>query len=77
MPSGEEISEAFENYLSAIEDRDRNRADQRGLPHSEETARRLRDHFVVDSEEPEQQLDDDQRDTPHGESPDGQGDDPR
>ena len=77
MPSGEEISEAFENYLSAIEDRDRNRADQRGLPHSEETARRLRDHFMVDSEEPEQQLDDDQRDTPHGESPDGQGDDPR
>ena len=35
MPSGEEISEAFENYLTAIEDRDRN--EQRSLPH---TARR-------------------------------------
>ncbi|OEY03748.1 proteasome protein [Corynebacterium sp. BCW_4722] len=45
MPTGEEISEAFENYLTAIEDRDRERP---SLPHSEETDQRLRDHFFID-----------------------------
>jgi len=52
MPSGEEISEAFENYLTAIEDRDRNRDHQRSLPHSEETDRRLRDHYFIDPSAP-------------------------
>ena len=52
MPSGEEISEAFENYLTAIEDRDRNRDQQRSLPHSEETDRRLRDHYFIDPSAP-------------------------
>ena len=52
MPSGEEISEAFENYLTAIEDRDRNRDQQRSLPHSEETDRRLRDQYFIDPSAP-------------------------
>ena len=77
MPSGEEISEAFENYLTAIEDRDRNRSEQRSLPHSEETDQRLRDHFFIDPDDSEQQPDDDQRGPSNGETPDGQGDDPQ
>ena len=77
MPSGEEISEAFENYLTAIEDRDRN--EQRSLPHSEETDQRLRDHFFIDPSAPERSLDDDQRDSTGGDTTDGggDGDDPR
>lgn len=53
MPSGEEISEAFENYLTAIEDRDRTREEQRSLPHDEATDQRLRDHFFIDPAQPE------------------------
>lgn len=51
MPTGEEISEAFENYLTAIEDRDR--GDRRGLPRSEEDDQRLRDHYFIDPDAPE------------------------
>nr|WP_246815341.1 PAC2 family protein [Corynebacterium sp. HMSC08F01] len=61
MPSGEEISEAFENYLTAIEDRDRNRGQQRSLPHDENTDRRLRDYYFIDpdAEEGDGDSDDD------------------
>lgn len=48
VPSGEEISEAFENYLTAIEDRDRGGRNQPSLPHDAETDQRLRDHFFLD-----------------------------
>lgn len=72
MPSGEEISEAFENYLTAIEDRDRN--EQRSLPHSEETDQRLRDHFFIDPSAPERSLDDDQGGSTGGDTTDGGGD---
>lgn len=66
MPTGEEISEAFENYLTAIEDRDRDQ--QRSLPHSEETDQRLRNHFTIDPSTPQQPLDDGQGGRPEGDS---------
>ncbi|MDY5785973.1 PAC2 family protein [Corynebacterium sp.] len=44
-PSGEEIGEAFENFLAAIEDRDR---EQRSLPYDEATSARLSDHYYID-----------------------------
>lgn len=77
MPSGEEISEAFENYLTAIEDRDRGQRDsqQRSLPHSEETDQRLRDHFFIDPSEQSQQRGDDQGDSRNDDRADGEGND--
>lgn len=51
VPTGEEISEAFENYLAAIEDRDRD--GRPSLPHGEETDQRLRDHYFIDPDDGE------------------------
>lgn len=50
VPSGEEISEAFENFLAAIEDRDR--ASQE-LPLDDDALNRLGDHYLIDPDEPE------------------------
>ncbi|AWB84158.1 PAC2 family protein [Corynebacterium liangguodongii] len=55
MPSGEEISEAFENFLSAIDDRDSDSFGERALPSRGETTTRLADHFYTypESNDPE------------------------
>lgn len=45
VPSGEEISEAFENFLAAIEDRDRPRQE---LPLDDDHWQRLGDHYLID-----------------------------
>ncbi|UIZ91381.1 PAC2 family protein [Corynebacterium sp. CNCTC7651] len=50
VPSGEEISEAFENFLAAIEDRDRPRGEV-GSAFSEDDRQRLSDHYFVDPAE--------------------------
>ncbi|WP_342319885.1 PAC2 family protein [Corynebacterium mayonis] len=53
-PSGEEIGEAFENFLAAIEDRDRDRGrtkpDSRSLPYDESTSERLSRHYDIGSD---------------------------
>ncbi|WJY68217.1 PAC2 family protein [Corynebacterium auris] len=52
-PSGEEIGEAFENFLAAIEDRDR----ERGLPHGEPEDTRLSDYYDISPEQDQDQED--------------------
>ncbi|WP_165165099.1 PAC2 family protein [Corynebacterium qintianiae] len=48
MPSGEEIGEAFENFLSAIGDRDNDHFGERALPFGEDVDSRLADHYTTD-----------------------------
>ncbi|MCP1387229.1 PAC2 family protein [Corynebacterium sp. TA-R-1] len=50
VPSGEEISEAFENFLAAIEDRDRALGEGHS-PGEDESTRRLSDHYFIDPSE--------------------------
>ena len=55
VPSGEEISDAFENYLTAIEDRDRvlgQDEQQLSLPFGDDENNLLMDHFLIDPEDP-------------------------
>ena len=60
MPTGEEISEAFENFLSAIDDRDNDRFGERALRFGEDVDSRLADHYFTDASEdhPERRDDD-------------------
>ncbi|WP_291313740.1 PAC2 family protein [Corynebacterium sp. UBA2622] len=58
-PSGEEIGEAFENFLAAIEDRDRNGSSGRGLPFNEDGDTRLEDHYDLNPPAGEEQDDSD------------------
>ena len=54
VPSGEEISDAFENYLTAIEDRDRvlgQDEQQLSLPFGDDENNLLMDHFLIDPED--------------------------
>ncbi|MCG7277586.1 proteasome assembly chaperone [Corynebacterium imitans] len=56
VPSGEEISEAFENYLTAIEDRDRvlgQDEQQLSLPFGDDENSLLMEHFLIDPDEEE------------------------
>lgn len=54
VPSGEEISEAFENFLAAIEDRDRPRQQELPVdPVDEDSAERLSDHYFIDPHSPD------------------------
>lgn len=48
VPSGEEISEAFENFLAAIEDRDRDQSATQELPLGNDERQRLSDHYFID-----------------------------
>lgn len=66
MPTGEEISEAFENFLSAIDDRDNDRFGDRALPFGEDVDSRLADHNFTD---PTDGTDDDP-DAQHRDDPD-------
>ena len=69
VPSGEEISEAFENFLAAIEDRDRDQAGSQELPLADEQ-QRLKDHYFLDPT-----ADDDQSASPEATS-DGTSENP-
>ena len=53
MPSGEEIGEAFENFLSTIDDRDYDSFGERALPFGEDVDSRLADHYTTDLSEPD------------------------
>ena len=50
MPTGDEISEAFENFLSAIDDRDNDHFGERALPFGENIDSRLADHYHTDAD---------------------------
>ena len=63
MPSGEEIGEAFENFLSAIDDRDYDSFGERALPFGEDVDSRLADHYTTDLSEPDSAERDDDDDT--------------
>ena len=54
VPSGDEISEAFENYLTAIEDQQsRPLVDgQRGLPFGDDLSQALQDFYYIDPAQP-------------------------
>ena len=59
VPSGDEISEAFENYLTAIEDQQsRPLVDgQRGLPFGDDLSQALQDFYYIDPAQPNDEED--------------------
>ena len=63
MPSGEEVGEAFENFLSTIDDRDYDSFGERALPFGEDVDSRLADHYTTDLSEPDSAERDDDDDT--------------